>query len=579
MSSPAAESYQPYVEDYDSVISEVIPIARRQHHRGKSSLSQEMSSSYDGVSDSGYSSTNTPNNETPPPPTSATPAPTSTTPGPGGRKDAFKRASTPGIQRPSSKAYNRTSSPAVPRNIPGAKPRERSPTMPSTGGADECDCADCKRDTSTTSKASPSSPSALSGSYNGSYSQSPSWQGSYHYPQTSRYDDPSFDGTYGREPERKRSSIPISPARPSSGFSGATASSYTVPSGYPGYYSSSPVSAPIPSSTCPPTAFSAYAPPPLNTSLGSSDPSAYSPYGPPPIPPYGSSYGHDSWDRVPVNPNSSSYDYGSMPPPPALLSGNTTKRRNSVKQSAHPEGEEYSPPQRRPSRLSGDRPTSWASAPYRDFDGFDRSMSVPPGGNVAAAAAESSRRKTTTPGPQPRRRESSHSQGVAGQLSGRLGPSALSRAMESCAISDEPPVRSHSRSHSDYYYSHSPSNSHGQLTRREPGTMSGGSYHYDEQVQMTMPDQDGETFTMRYPAGIPVKLQLNGGTHRSGSKSKKENIECSVAYRYVQQRQQEVHNQLRYGALEHGSRKPSANDYSYRPSAYGRRATMSGAGL
>ena len=576
-SSSAAESYQPYVEDYDSVISEVVPLTRRQHHRGKSSLSQEMSSSYDGVSDSGYSSTNTPNNETPPPPKSATPAPTSTTPGPGGRKDALKRVSTSGIQRPSSKAYNRTSSPAVPRNIPGAKPRERSPAMPSTGGADECDCADCKKDT--TSKALPSSPSALSGSYNGSYSQSPSWQGSYHYPPSSKYDDVSFDGTYGRESERKRLSIAIPPARPSSTFSGTTASSsYTVSSGYPGYYSSSPVSAPAPSSTCPPIAFSAYAPPPLNTSVGSSDPAPYSPYGLPPIPLYGSSYDHDSWDRTPVTPGSSYRDYALMPPPPPFLTG-ATKRHNSVKQpAAHPEGEEYSPPRRRLSRLSSDRPPSWASAPYRDCDGFDRSMSVPPSGTVAT---ESARRKTTTPGPQPRRRESSHSQGVSGQLSSKLGPSALSRAMESCAISDEPPVRGHSRSHSDYY-SHGPSShgssSHGQLTRRDPGAIS-GSYQYDEQVQMSVPDQDGETFTMRYPAGIPVKLQLNGGTHKSGPKVKKENIECSVAYRCVQQRQQEVHNQLRYGALEHGSRKPSANDYTYRPSAYGRRATMSGAGL
>lgn len=547
MSSPATDSYQPYVEDYDSVISQVVPLTRRQHQRGKSSLSQEMSSSYDGVSDSGYSSTNTPNNETPPPPKAATPAPTSTTPGPGGRKDAFKRASTPGIQRPSSKAFNRTSSPAVPRNIPGAKPRERSPTMPSTGGADECDCDDCKKDT--TSKTSSSSPSAPSGSYTGSYGQPPLWQGSYQQP-TSRFDDASFDGAYGREAERKRSSMPITPVRPLSTFSGATASSYTVPSAYPGYYSSSPVSAPAPPSTCPPTAFSAYAPPPLDTSVGSSGHAGYSPY----ISPFGSSYGHDSWERTPVT--SSSYqDYSAMPPPPPLLSG-TARRRNSVKQPAHPEGEEYSPPQRRPSRLSGDRPTSWASAPYRDFDGFDRSISVPPSG---AIATEPARRKTVTPGPPPRRRESSHSQGVSGQLSGRLGPSALSRAMESCTISDEPPVvRGHARSHSDYY-SHSAS-SHGQLARREPGTMSGGSYHYDEQVQMTVPDQDGEAFTVRYPAGIPVKLQLN-------------------AFRHVQQRQQEVHNQLRYGALEHGSRKPSANDYTYRPSTYGRRATMSGAGL
>jgi hypothetical protein len=221
------------------------------------------------------------------------------------------------------------------------------------------------------------------------------------------------------------------------------------------------------------------------------------------------------------------------------------------------------------------------------MDTLDRSVSVPPQGTMPP---ESIRRKTATPGPaSTRRRESGSSSGLH---TGRIGPSALSRAMESCAIEDEPPSRNHSRSHSEYYSNYGPSQ--GQLARREPGTLmqsnngeSGstrfGSSHRDsreELVQMTVPDSDGETFTMRYPAGIPVKLQLNGAAHRTiafGSKDKNESVEHNIEYRYVQQRQQQVHAQLQYGAIEHGSQKPSSTDYSHRPNAYGRRATMSGA--
>jgi hypothetical protein len=547
----SSDSYQPYVEDYDSQVSEVVPLTRRQP-RGKSGLSNEMSSSYDGVSDSGYSSTNagTPN-ETPPL-KSTTPAPINT-PSPRAQKDAFKRASTPGIQRPSSKAYNRTSSPAVPRNIPGANPRERSPTMPSTGGADECDCADCKKDTA--SKGSPPSPyGSYHGSYHGSYGQSPSWAG-FHYP------------TESPREEKKRSSMPP-PPRPSSTFSGTISSSYSA--GYGGYFehTRSPAPAPpTPSSTCPPTAFSAYPPPPVNTANHSPGPCAFSPYGPPPsLPSYGGHY-----DAYPVTPSSSYPDtYSSMPPPPLLSgSGSTTKRRNSIRGQA---GTGYYDlddctaqlPQRRSSR-TGDRPPTWASASYRDLDGLDRSMSVPPGASIPAEAI---RRKTTTPGPAPRRRESGHSQGMSGTM--RLGPSGLCRAMESCAI-DDAPVRSHSRSHSDYY-------SHGHsIARRDPGSVmhsadyshspsrSSGAYP-DDLVQMTMPDMDGETFTMRYPAGIPVKIALG---HK-----KKDSIENNVAYRCVQQRQQQVHAQLQYAALEHGGRKSAAGEYTHRSS---RRTTMSGA--
>ncbi|KAF8242822.1 hypothetical protein K440DRAFT_664525 [Wilcoxina mikolae CBS 423.85] len=623
--SSSSDSYQPYVEDYDSVISEVVPLTRRTTTNRKSGLSNEtsMSSSYDGVSDSGYSSTNTPNNETPPLP-STTPAPPTPAPTSTARQDAFKRASTPGIPRPSSKAFNRSSS-AVPRNIPNAKPRERSPTMPSTGGADECDCADCKKDTA---KASPSSPSVLSSaawplhsSYqgSGSYTHSPSWP-NYPYP-TNGYDgygtatDSGATDTSSRSSDKKRTSMPP-PPRPLSTFSGGSGSSYSA--GYGSYFGHAPSPAPAPptpSSTCPPTAFSAYAPPPLNTNIAPSPgpSSAYSPYGPPSsVPTYSSSYSnHDSWGRntTPISPSSSYPDYSSMPPPPPIITGSSSSssssnRRNSMRAqanagAAYHELDEYTsyplqqPPSRRSSRvMSGERPSSsWAQATY--LEGLDRSVSVPPGGTVAH---ESSRRKTTTPGPAPnRRRESGHSQSSSGHYSSRLGPSALSRAMESCAITDDPPMRSsHSRSHSDYYPNHVPS--HGQLARRDHGTLmqpansdsgssrSSGSHHdsREELVQMTVPDSDGETFTMRYPAGIPVKLQLNGGAHKTiafGPKEKNENIECSIAYRYVQQRQQQVHAQLQYGALEHGSRKTSASDYTYRPTTYGRRATMSGAGM
>jgi phage-related protein len=83
---------------------------------------------------------------------------------------------------------------------------------------------------------------------------------------------------------------------------------------------------------------------------------------------------------------------------------------------------------------------------------------------------------------------------------------------------------------------------------------------------MTVPDADGETFTMRYPAGMPVKVNLNGkhvslgGERRSVESAGME--AQSVAYRYVQQRQQQVHAQLQYGAR---------GEY-YRP----RRTTLSG---
>ena len=739
--STSAESFQqPYVEDYDSVISEVVPLTRRggATARGKSGLSNEttISESYDGVSDSGYSSTNTPLNETPPlksttpappaPPapyapttatattaTSAAAASSSSSSSSSSRRDPYKRASTPGLPRPASKSFSRTSPQTVPRNIPGAKPRERSPIVPTTGGSDECDCSDCKKDVS--SKASPSSlPSLLANgggmggaSYQGSasYSQSPSWSG---FPYRSgagydpAYDSGMTDSSRASESVKKRSSMPpppLPPPRPSSTFSGASGSSYST--SYNNYFPPPSPSAshapPTPASTCPPAAFSAYPPPPppppLNTNIPPSPgpTSGYSPYSLPPYP----SYSHDaSWSAIPPSPSYTA-EYSSMPPPPPFMtagsvggssststsssggssggsssgssssSGGGSNRRNSMRAQATAAAaalqlqdfDEYAnygpqPPSRRSARMGsgGERPPSWHQPSF--LDGLDRSISVPP--QASSAAHESSRRKqlSATPGPAPsRRRESNHSQPSSGQCSARLGPSALSRAMESCAISDDPhPVSRHARSHSDYYSS-SPSSSSrhhaGQLTRRELGALTyaaptsdpaprsshghhrdhhnqhshshshshshphphSASHHHplpashhhplppshhhplpsshhhsqhpagrDEMVRMSVPDSDGETFTMRYPAGLPVKLRLDGGPNKTiafGHRDRNETLEPE--YHSVQQRQQRVHAQLQYGALDHGSRKTIASEFPSRPSTYTRRTTMSGA--
>lgn len=462
--------------------------------------------------------------------------------------------------------------------------------MSITGGADECDCADCKKDKPSSSPSAPVSAGGwpIHNAYNpspASYEQSPpAWTG-YQYP-PSRFDAyaPSNDSGISdssRNSERKRTSMPP-PPRPASTYSHATSSS-SYSGGYGNYFNNSPPSAhtaPTPSSTCPPTAFSAYAPPPLNSSAYSS--AAYASYAPSQstIPVYGSSY--DDWGRTASTQNLSpgtSYpsEYSSMPPLPSL-GPSTSNRRNSLRANAavasYNEYDDYNnlpqPPQRRSSRASAERP-SWSQAPY--IEGFqDRSVSVPPQGTIA----EPIRRRTTTPGPAPSRRRDS---GNFNQLSGRLGPSALSRAMESCTIVDEPPPRTHSRSHSDYY-GYGPGQ--GQLARRDPGTVMYPSNSDSGSSSRSDPREDLN----------PINIQRNSssGAHRSPPHKspphhrKSEGIEYGMAsYRYVQQRQQAVHEQLQYGALEHGSaRDPVAADYPdypYRPSLYGRRATMGSAGF
>ncbi|KAI5787533.1 hypothetical protein FPQ18DRAFT_71206 [Pyronema domesticum] len=476
MAAADPASLQPYVEDYDSVISEVIPMTRRLPTTRKSGLSQELSASseptsYDGVSDSGYSSTNTPNNETPPL-KSTTPAPQNT------RKDAMKRASTPGttgqnIPRPPSKtAYNRTTSPAVPRNIPNAKPRERSPTMASSGGgADECDCADCKLPSTAVPGSSPHYSSSYNQNHSSSYGHSPSYANYQPYP------DPRYDTSYPiesypekappTERERKRTSLP--PQRPTSTFS----NSYT--NAYPTYFSSSPAAAPAPSSTCPPTAFSPYAPPPLDTrppaAAGYTYPSypyeAYDTYTyPDPHPQYPYDQGaHGVYDPHPATASS-------LPPPPQLHG----PRRGSLGARYHEEDYEYplspvlQPPTRRsssraiPIPASGpgglDRPGSWVQQGYME-QSLDRtvSASVPP---VGAYEPPQEKRRSKTPGlgRERSRRESGGARDREREYYGsaRLGPSALNRAMENCAISDEPRERDvtrergHNRGVSDGYY-------------------------------------------------------------------------------------------------------------------------------
>lgn len=120
---------------------------------------------------------------------------------------------------------------------------------------------------------------------------------------------------------------------------------------------------------------------------------------------------------------------------------------------------------------------------------------------------------------------------------------------------------------SEYTYGHAPSKDNGEF------------------VSVTVPESpDSEAFTMRYPAGIPVKLQLNGGsstrprTISLGPKDVNESVELSIAYRYVQQRQREVHQQLQYGAMEHHphnhhhqrAESRESAEYAHRHSGYGR---------
>lgn len=595
--------------------------------REKSSLSQSMSAgAIDEVSDSGYSTSTPPKNESPPPHKSEPAQPPMT------RKETLRRGATPAMGRSSSKSVSRSGTPAAPRNIPGAKPRERSPTVTSTGGADECDCSDCKKGAK--SSPSASSPSVLahgawpqhqhSSSYHGSYGQSPQWATDFSYPlRYDGYGPPPESGMSGSlkssESKRKdRSSMPM-PPRPSSTFSAAVASS-SYSAGFSGGYfppTSPAPQAPAPSSTCPPTSSYIYPPPPASPAYASS------PYAPPPlsIPPYGYSNPPEPWPMTPSTPGSGypANEY-SVPPLP-----NPMNRRNSLRgvpPAPFPEEDYYPrPPQRRsnrgPSQSSQERPVSWSSTQFAEA--AHRSMSVPPQEAYPPPPADPTRRKVSaTPGPSSmRRRESGHSsQGSASFHSSRLGPSALSRAMESCAIDDDPlpPQRSHSRSHSHPVHHYSdPYNPHsGQLARRDyhqqSGAMVPASQHQQQEreefVQLTVPDSD-EPLTMRYPAGIPVKLHVNGervhfsrgagdrerdagGEREKRRSATTESNDLNVAaYRYVQQRQQQVHAQLQYGAahahLEDSPppRNRNSGEYVYGrapPSggSYGRRAAVNG---
>ncbi|PWW77436.1 hypothetical protein C7212DRAFT_342735 [Tuber magnatum] len=650
-------NYQAYVEDYNSELSEAVPVVplRRQTTKkpsglNKSSTVEELPEpSYEGVSDSGYSShsvASTPITETPPPPPPKAPTPAPV------RKNQPSRSSSGPIpfNRPSSKSFSRTAAPAVPRNITNANSggygysssygagRDGSPG----GGSSDCDCPDCGKTPSKSSPTISSSSSATSSawpihqqpsSYHHSppYGQSPSYPG-YHYPQ--RYDGYSAptdsavsDSSAGASGSRKsRSSMPP-PPRPQSTFAGSTTTTSTHSSGSipwshtssyssPGYFdvhsSSSPVP-PAPSTTCPPGyGSSMYAPPPLNTSIAAPPPpsSSYSnsPYAPPSVPNYGYPPATDytagdyyGQSTAPPTPSSSlpssdyrdgyvSSEYSVMPPPPPIVNRRSSMRAQAGATASTDSSPDYTHsvphhPQRRMSSRAhgGERPPSWYGQSQLQYqEAPERSYSVPP--TNTSAPAESSRRRGTTPQPI-RRRESNNSQGTSGSHSARLGASALSRSMEACTIDDHTPRSSHHRHSSSGH----PYDSHHAVARREPGTMmqsshsnrssdSGSSSGHDgreELVQLTVPDSD-EPFTMRYPAGVPVKLQLNGGTFQRilsfGRKSKNVNIENPIAYRYVQQRQQQVHAQLQYGAgqLDHSDPRTSA-EYHHRSNGYARR--------
>lgn len=640
--------YQPYVEDFNSELSEAIPLTRRQATKRSSGLANSTSadaSSYEAegasVSDSGYSShaeATTPT-ETPPPQKSQTPAPpppqTSRTQQSSTRPSRSPSNPAPApFTRPSSKSFSRAqSSPAVPRNIPSSynttrrELRESSPTT-STGGSDDCDCPDCGKTPSkpvTSGNTSNRNSGVWSvpehSSYHGSYSSSPSSYAGYQYPM--KYDgysegapahvgytEPSREGgSSRRERSSTQSSMPP-PPRPLSSFAGSstTTSSHTPSgswsqasynSGYFGSHHSSPA-APTPASTCPPTySSSMYPPPPIDTSVPGPSPHStyeYSPYAPPSsTSSYGHSYTPDPWSQSPV-PQTPNYhqasepsyhpavEYSSMPPPPPIIN-----RRNSMRAQANAgavleSSSDYPHPQvshhreRRPSNRvhSGERPSSWyGQSQFQEVP--SRSISVPPAQSEPAATISSSSRRVVTPQPI-RRRDSNTSQG-SGSHSSRL-PSALSRAMETCAIDDEPHHRSSRHGHSYHRSSGHYEYHHGAVARRDTGTMmqsshsnrssdSGSSGHsHDGREELLVLDSD-EPFTMRYPAGVPVKLQLNGGqtprTISLGSRNKNENVEFSTAYKYIQQRQQQVHAQLEHGVtqMDHYDRR-ATGDYSHR---------------
>lgn len=616
----------------------VVPV-RRQTTKRPSGLNQSSSAdapepSYEGVSDSGYSShsvASTSVTDTPPPPKAPTPAPTRTQQ-PSHRSSSSSSSNTIPPLRPRSKSFSRTASTAVPRNVPssntdnygyqsgygmgmgmGAVRREG-------GGSSDCDCADCGKAPKSKSSPIASSPSATSGAWpihpqssapylpsTAPYGQSPGYSG-YQYPLNydgypAPADSAVSDSSVGETSRRKhRSSMPP-PPRPQSTFAGSTTtttsnhSSGSAPYGHSssysasGYFSLHPSptqapAAPAPSSTCPPAyGSSMYAPPPLNTSIPPSpQQQTYSSYVPPSIPsyPYMPTAEYYTAPSTPTASHGSSdyrtdysADYSAMPPPPPIMN-----RRNSMRAPANvaaaivdsPIDYTYQgphPPQRRMSNNnrvhSGERPPSWYGVSQQAYQEVpERSYSVPPA--HTSAPVESSRRRGTTP--QPIRRRESNSQGSSG--SHRL--SALSRSMEACAISDDyAPRPTHHRHHSSHA-----------VARREPGVMMQSSYSNrssdsgsssghdgrDDLVQLSVPNSD---LTMSYSAGVPLTLQLNGGAVQRilpfGRKSKNESVENGAAYRYVQQRQQQLHAQLKHGAgqYDHGDRR-SSGEYHRRSS-------------
>lgn len=632
-------SHQPYVEDYNSELSEAVPLTRRPTTKRASGLSNSTSadaSSYEtegnSVSDSGYSShaeAGTPR-ESPPPRKSTTPAPPLRTQTQSARPNrSSSNPVPPPFTRPSGKTLPRTASPAIPRNIPSSYNTVRRESSPATsaGGSEDCDCPDCGK-TPSKPVTTGTSPSRNGGvwpvpehSYPVSYSSSPSSSAYAAYPYPTEYD--GYSGAkagyteFIQEPSSSRrerspkSSMPPLP-RPLPTFTGssATTSSHTSSGSWTGYNSgyshnsSSPALAPpTPASTCPPSyGSSMYAPPPVDTSAhGPSPRPTYdsSPYAPPgSAPSYGYSYAPDPWAQSPVPPAPNYHqapepnyhpapEYNSMPPPPPIANRRNSMRAQANAGAAIPEPSSdyhHSHGSHRRERRSsgrvhgGERPVSWYGQPqFQDMP--NRSVSVPPAQAEAAPISSSSRRMAA---PQPPRRRDSNTSRGSGDSSSRHQPSSLSRAMETCAIDDEPPHRSshhghhsHHRSSGHYEYHH------GALARRDTGTLmqssrsnrssdsdSSGHSHNSGREELVVLDSD-EPFTMRYPAGVPVKLQLNGGhTPRKislKSRDKNENVEFSIAYRYVQQRQQQVHAQLQHGAqMEHYDRRTAASEYPHR---------------
>ncbi|KAL7273703.1 hypothetical protein RUND412_003423 [Rhizina undulata] len=603
----ATTSYhQPYVEDFDSVVGEVIPLtARRQTSVRKNSSLAQCSNMDEGVSDSGYSSqsvSSTPIIETPPPQTQRerqTPAPEYDTeheryreyreqyredyledsPSPAHGTIRNQSSRNGPTTRPRSKSFSRSTTPAAPRNIPGKNTREDSPTS-STGGSSDCDCPDCKQPAS---KPSPNSPSILTGawpintSYSSSYGHSSQWPG-YSYSKYEGYSNSTDSGvsdlSRGSGSDSwsgsKRSSVPP-PPRPQSSFAGSSShapSNSWSSSGYGGSYyappshSSSPVP-PAPSLTTPPYAVSMYPPPPINTAPPAPSPQpTHSSYAPPPVPSY-YTYPHDYYGTnsaaspEPAYPTAADY---------ALPKSSSSNRRHSMRAQANagaavqdvPIEYSHSPPHHPHRRLSNrveaasERPASWYHGQPQYHELPNRSISVPPVDSNAIPMTESRRRMAT---PQPiRRRESTREREREREREHftRLGPSSLSksmeasslaRSMESCAISDDSsPCRGH--------YSHRHNDSHyGSLSRRE---VMYPREPAEELVSLTVVDSD-EPFTMTYPAG--VKLQVNG------------------AYKHVQQRQQQVHAQL---AGQYDYDRRANEEYYHRPSTRPRRGSMSG---